>query len=103
MCAMTRRAASPLASLLERSRRRQKLSLREASQRLGAAGARISHSTLLRIEQGKLEPAAVDLFRLAVVYDLPQESVLDAVEAERLGAAVPAGGTLEEIVKSGEE
>jgi tetratricopeptide (TPR) repeat protein len=65
-------------------------------------GRRISHSTLLRIEQGKLQPGAAELLHLALAYDLPADWALDAVEAARLGVE-PAFGTLEEIVERGNE
>jgi tetratricopeptide (TPR) repeat protein len=92
--------SSPLATLLERSRRRERLSLREASDRVTEAGGQISHSTLLRIEQGRLQPGATELLRIATAYGLSREEVLDAVEAEVAGV-LPVAGTLEEIVEAG--
>jgi transcriptional regulator with XRE-family HTH domain len=93
---------SSVAAFLEASRRRRKLSLRQATERVVKGGGRMSHSTLLRIEQGRLEPGAGDLLHLAVAYDLPPDWALDAVEAARLGVE-PVSGTLEEIVVRGEE
>jgi len=78
------------------------MSLRAAAERVVKGGGRISHSTLLRIEQGKLQPGAAELLQLAVAYDLPPDWALDAVEAARLGIQ-PVSGTLQEIVERGEE
>lgn len=93
---------TPLAAFLAQGRHERKLSLREACERVTTKGGQISHSTLLRIEQGKLQPSAMDLMRLAAAYDLSEDAVLDAVEAERRGVR-PASGTLAEIIKQGEE
>jgi len=67
-----------------------------------AAGGKLSHSTLLRIEQGRLRPGAAELLHLAAAYDLPADWALDALEASRLGAN-PVSGTLEEIAMKGRE
>jgi tetratricopeptide (TPR) repeat protein len=89
-----------LAAFLGESRQKSRLSLREAAGRVTAAGGKLSHSTLLRIEQGRLQPGAAELLHLAVAYDLPTDWALDAVEAGRLGAT-PVSGTIEEIVAQG--
>ena len=95
-------SAGALAVFLGESRLKRRLSLREVSEKVAAAGGKLSHSTLLRIEQGRLQPGAAELLHLAAAYDLPADWALDALEAARLGAA-PVSGTLEEIVAQGRE
>jgi transcriptional regulator with XRE-family HTH domain len=66
--------------LLRQRRKEMKLTLREVSERMADRGDRIPTSTLVRIEQGKLDPGVRRLHLLLRLYDLPPHLIADLVE-----------------------
>lgn len=66
------------------------------------AGERIPPSTLLRIEQGKLDPGVRRLHLLIRLYDIPSELVSDLVEIESQAIEPEAGIDLETLMRDGE-
>lgn len=76
-----------LGRLLRNRRRSLRLSLAEISRRLAASGFPIPHSTLVRIEQGKLDAGVRRLHQLLRLYEIPPGVVADLVALEDLGQA----------------
>ena len=68
--------------LLRDRRKGLKLTVAEVTRRLAATGAPIPHSTLVRIEQGKLDPGVRRLHQLLRLYEIPAELVADFVDLE---------------------
>lgn len=91
------RGSTHLSSFLRDARRRRGLTLRGAAAHAASFGAELSHSTLLRMEQGRLEPSASDLAALARAYGVPDDWALDRVEAHR-AKSVPVEAPIEEAV-----
>ena len=58
--------------LLRRKRKDLRLTLREVSERMAERGDRIHVSTLVRVEQGKLDPGVRRLHLLLRLYDVPR-------------------------------
>lgn len=78
--------------------------MREVSERLQTEeGERLPTSTLVRIEQGKLDPGVRRLHLLLRLYDLPAHLVADVVQMEQLAAEEPAGKDLESLYLEGVE
>jgi len=78
---------SPAVSRLLRDRRKGlKLSVAEVTRRLAATGTPIPHSTLVRIEQGKLDPGVRRLHQLLRLYEIPPELVADFVDLENMAS-----------------
>lgn len=69
-----------------------KLSLAEVSRRLAATGSPIPHSTLVRIEQGKLDPGVRRLHQLLRLYDIPPNLVADFVDLENMASKETIAG-----------
>jgi tetratricopeptide (TPR) repeat protein len=72
--------------LLRDRRKGLKLSVAEVTRRLAASGTPIPHSTLIRIEQGKLDPGVRRLHQLLRVYEIPAELVADFVDLENMAS-----------------
>lgn len=84
---------SPAVSGLLRDRRKGlKLTVAEVTRRLAASGTPIPHSTLIRIEQGKLDPGVRRLHQLLRVYEIPAELVADFVDLENMASTEPIQG-----------
>ena len=88
--------------LLRRRREALGLSLRQVAQRSGGHGDAIPASTLVRIEQGKLDPGVRRLNVLLRLYDLDPEHVADIVELESLAVESPVG-ELTELIERGKK
>jgi tetratricopeptide (TPR) repeat protein len=89
---------------LLRSRRKElRLTLREVSERIAEAGESFPTSTLVRVEQGKLDPGIRRLHLLLRLYDLPPHLVADLVELEELAVEEPAETDLEILCRDGAE
>jgi tetratricopeptide (TPR) repeat protein len=72
--------------LLRERRKGLNLSLSEVARRLARTGAPIPHSTLVRIEQGKLDPGVRRLHQLLRLYEIPPELVADFVDLETMAS-----------------
>jgi len=80
-----------LGRLLRRRREALGLSLRGAARGSSGAGEAIPASTLVRIEQGRLDPGTRRLSALLRLYDLDPGYVADVVELESLAVPTPEG------------
>jgi tetratricopeptide (TPR) repeat protein len=89
--------------LLRQRRKEMRLTLREVSERMADRGDRIPTSTLVRIEQGKLDPGVRRLHLLLRLYDLPAHLVADLVELEGLAVEPPAETDPEALFREGVE
>lgn len=84
---------SPAVSNLLRERRTAlRLTISEVARRLAAQGSPIPHSTLVRIEQGKLDPGIRRLHQILRLYEIPAHVVADYVELEELASGEPIEG-----------
>jgi tetratricopeptide (TPR) repeat protein len=72
--------------LLRERRKGLNLSLSEVARRLAQTGTPIPHSTLVRIEQGKLDPGVRRLHQLLRLYEIPPELVADFVDLENMSS-----------------
>lgn len=81
--------SAAVSHLLRDRRKGLNLSVAEVTRRLAAKGTPIPHSTLIRIEQGKLDPGVRRLHQLLRLYDIPPELVADFVDLENM-ASKPA-------------
>jgi transcriptional regulator with XRE-family HTH domain len=88
--------------LLRRRREALGLSLRQVAQRSGGRGEGIPASTLVRIEQGKLDPGVRRLNVLLRLYELDPEHVADLVELESLAVESPVG-ELTDLIERGKQ
>ncbi len=89
--------------LLRQKRKEHRLTLREVSDRLAARGNRIPTSTLLRIEQGKLDPGVRRLHLLLDLYHVPPHLVADLMEIETLAGQPPPEADLDTLYRTGLE
>jgi transcriptional regulator with XRE-family HTH domain len=95
---------SPAVGRLLRSRRKELgLTLRDVSEQIGRKGERFPASTLVRVEQGKLDPGVRRLHLLLRLYDLPAQLVDDLVELEAIAAEEPETRDLETLHREGIE
>ena len=95
---------SPAVGRFLRSRRKELgLTLQEVSDRIAERGERFPTSTLLRVEQGKLDPGVRRLHLLLTVYNLPAQLMNDLVELEELAAEEPDSQDLEQLHRAGIE
>ena len=78
--------SAAVSHLLRDRRKGLNLSVAEVTRRLAAKGTPIPHSTLIRIEQGKLDPGVRRLHQLLRLYDIPPELVADFVDLENMAA-----------------
>jgi tetratricopeptide (TPR) repeat protein len=89
---------------LLRSRRKELgLTLQAVSEQMAARGEPFPTSTLVRVEQGKLDPGVRRLHLLLRVYDLPAQLVDDLVELEAIAAEEPEARNLEKLYSEGIE
>jgi len=77
------------------------MTLQQVSERTGEGGHRIPTSTLVRIEQGRLDPGLKRLRRLLDVYKVPIQVVSDLLELEELAVEPPVGKDLEALYRDG--
>jgi len=89
--------------LLRQRRKELRLTLREVSERMAEIGEPFPTSTLVRVEQGKLDPGVRRLHLLLRLYNVPAHLVSDLVELEELAVPEPAGKDLEALFKDGIE
>lgn len=80
------RPSSAVSGLLRDRRKGLKLTVAEVTRRLAATGTPIPHSTLIRIEQGKLDPGVRRLHHLLRLYEIPAELVADFVDLESMAS-----------------
>jgi tetratricopeptide (TPR) repeat protein len=81
---------SPAVARLLRERRESlRLTLRGVAALSADAGNHIPHSTLARIERGKLDPGVRRLQQLLRLYQLPAQAAGDLLDLEALAGAVP--------------
>jgi transcriptional regulator with XRE-family HTH domain len=95
------RPSTKVGALLRSRRKELKLTLREVSEKMEETGERLPVSTLVRIEQGKLEPGTRRLHLLLGLYDLPAHLVSDLVELEQLAVEEPEGKSIEQLLEDG--
>src|SRR6185503_19758778 len=82
--------ASPAMARLLRERRRElRLTLREVQSLTKESGKPIPHSTLARIESGRLDPGVRRLQQLLRLYRLPAQAAGDLLDLESVAGAVP--------------
>lgn len=87
--------------LLRQRRKELRLTLREVSERMAEIGEPFPTSTLVRVEQGKLDPGVRRLHLLLRLYNVPAHLVSDLVELEELAVEEPAGKDLETLFRDG--
>jgi tetratricopeptide (TPR) repeat protein len=79
------------------------MTLREVSERIAESGESFPTSTLVRVEQGKLDPGIRRLHLLLRLYGIPPHLVADLVELEELAVEEPRGKDLETLCREGVE
>lgn len=79
------------------------MTLREVSERMLEQGERFPTSTLVRIEQGKLDPGVRRLYLLMRLYKIPPHLVADLVELEEQTVAEPPEEDLKTLYDRGIE
>lgn len=95
------RPSTAVSQLLRTRRKELKLTLREVSERIAEYGERFPTSTLVRIEQGKLDPGTRRLHLLLRLYDIPPHLVADLVELEEMAVEEPSSRDLGELYDLG--
>ncbi len=83
--------------LLRDRRKGLKLTVAEVTRRLAASGTPIPPSTLVRIEQGKLDPGVRRLHQLLRLYEIPAELVADFVDLENMASEETIEGDVETL------
>ena len=78
-----------MARLLRERRRELGLTLREVQKLTQESGKPIPHSTLARIESGRLDPGVRRLQQLLRLYRLPAQAAGDLLDLESIAGAVP--------------
>jgi tetratricopeptide (TPR) repeat protein len=78
-----------IARLLRERREALGLTLRAVEKLSGDAGSPIPHSTLARIEGGRLDPGVRRLQQLLRLYHLPAQAAGDLLDLENLAGATP--------------
>lgn len=81
--------------MLRNRRKELRLTLREVSEQLEQRGERFPTSTLVRVEQGKLDPGVRRLHLLLRLYRIPPHLVADLVELEEHAVDEPGDVDLE--------
>ena len=89
--------------LLRNRRHEMRLTLRDVSERLEKMGERFPTSTLIRVEQGKLDPGVRRLHLLMKLYRIPPHLVAELVEIEELAVDEPKHADLETLHRKGVE
>ena len=103
---MGRAALNPspgVGRLFRAKRKERRLTLREVSQKMQEMGDRIPVSTLVRIEQGQLDPGVRRLHLLLRFYEVPPHLLADLVELDNLAVEPPVEKDLEKIYHDGVE
>ncbi len=90
-----------LGRLLRKERLRQRLTLKEVSERLEVRGHPVPSSTLTRIEQGKLDPGVRRLFLLLDLLQIPGHLAADLVQLEAQAGEVPTTQDPDELIEAG--
>jgi tetratricopeptide (TPR) repeat protein len=89
-------------SQLLRSRRKELgLTLRDVSERLEERGERFPASTLIRVEQGVLDPGVRRLHMLLDLYEIPPHLIADLIQLEELAVEEPRGKDLDTLYREG--
>ncbi len=97
------RTSPAVGRFLREKRTQLRLTVRAVSAELAKRGERIPESTLVRIEQGKLDPGVWRLHQLLKLYDVPPHLVADLIELEELAVAAPLEADLETLYREGVE
>jgi tetratricopeptide (TPR) repeat protein len=95
------RTSPALGRFLREKRRELGLTVRAVSSELAERGERLPESTLVRIEQGKLDPGILRLHHLLRLYAVPPHLVADLIELEELAVATSPEGDLETLYREG--
>lgn len=95
--------SAAVSQLLRNRRKELNLTLREVSERIAEYGERFPTSTLVRIEQGKLDPGIRRLHLLLRLYEIPPHLVADLVELEELAVDEPKSKDLNALYSEGIE
>jgi tetratricopeptide (TPR) repeat protein len=77
------------------------LTLRDVSEKLEERGERFPPSTLVRVEQGMLDPGVRRLHMLLELYDIPPHLVADLIELEELAVEEPKDKDLGTLFEEG--
>ncbi len=97
------RTSPAVGRFLREKRKQLRLTVRAVSDRFAESGARFPESTLVRIEQGKLDPGVWRLHQLLRLYGVPPDLVADLIELEELAVSPPPEGDLETLYRDGVE
>jgi tetratricopeptide (TPR) repeat protein len=97
------RTSPAVGRFLREKRKQLRLTIRAVSNELAERGGRLPESTLVRIEQGKLDPGVWRLHQLLRLYAVPPHLVADLIEMEELAVAQPPEGDLETLYREGVE
>jgi tetratricopeptide (TPR) repeat protein len=93
---------SPAVGRYLRQRRRElRLTLKEVSAEMGRFGETFPVSTLVRIEQGKLDPGLRRFHLLLKLYNIPAHLMMDLMDLEELAVEEPTGKDLETLFRDG--
>ena len=95
------RTSPAVGQFLREKRKQLRLTVRAVSDELAERGERLPESTLVRIEQGKLDPGVWRLHQLLRLYRVPPHLVADLIEMEELAVAQPLEGDLETLYREG--
>lgn len=95
------RPSTKVGALLRARRKELRLTLREVSEKMEETGEPLPVSTLVRIEQGKLDPGVRRLHLLLVLYEIPAHLISDLVELEQMAVEEPEGKSLDQLLKDG--
>jgi tetratricopeptide (TPR) repeat protein len=82
-------ASKAMAQFLRQRRRELGLTLRQVQTLSEESGKSIPHSTLARIESGRLDPGVRRLHQLLRLYRLPAQAAGDLLDLESVAGAVP--------------
>lgn len=90
-----------LASLLRRRRKELQFSLRDVAEQASRDGQPIPHTTLAKIEQGKVDPGVKRLHQLLKLYGLPLHVAGDLLDVESLASERPASDDPDALYREG--
>ncbi len=101
MGAAALRPSVRVGSLLRNQRKELRLTLHDVSRKIQEKGEPLPISTLVRIEQGKLDPGVRRLHLLLRLYETPAHLVSDLIELEQMAVEEPKEKSLQALLKDG--
>ncbi len=101
MGAAALRPSVKVGALLRNRRKELSLTLRDVSRQMQGKGEPLPISTLVRIEQGKLDPGVRRLHLLLRIYETPAHLVSDLVELEQMAVEEPEDKSLQALLEDG--